>query len=231
MTAPNDVLAVDAALTSRHSCRQFLDRPVSSDLVSEILDVATRAPSGHNSQPWQVHVLMGASLRRFTTAILIEFDDPARHRAHVEDNDVYPTEWHSPYIERRRATGAALYESLNIKRGDKARMHEQMRKNYDFFGAPVGLIFTLEDTRMRSMLDYGMFMQNIMIAARARGMDTCPQAAFAIFHRAVHAALQLPSNIKVVCGMALGFGDRDAPVNRFRTSREAASAFTIFHQD
>ncbi|MBR1146178.1 nitroreductase [Bradyrhizobium sp. AUGA SZCCT0431] len=227
--ALSDIAAVDAAITSRRSCRQFLPKPVPSEVIVDILEVASRAPSGHNAQPWNVHVLTGAALRRFTAAMVASFNDYSLADQRVEDSDVYPTEWVSPYLERRRRVGGALYASLGIQRGDKERMHEQLRKNYEFFGAPVGMIFTVAEVMVRNVLDCGMFMQNIMIAARARQLETCPQAAFAVLRSAVQEALVLPDNVRVICGMALGHSDGQSPANGFVSEREPVTAFTRFY--
>lgn len=227
--ASGDISAVDAAIRSRRSCRQFLPKSVPSEVIVDILDVASRAPSGHNTQPWNVHVLTGAALRRFTTTMITSFDDYTRKGHRLEDNDVYPTEWVSPYLERRRIVGGMLYASLGIQRDDKRRMHEQMRKNYEFFGAPVGMILTVAEVMVRSALDCGMFMQNIMIAARARQLDTCPQAAFAILRNAVRDALGLPGDVRVVCGMALGYADGQSAINSFVSERAPVTSFTRFY--
>ncbi|MBZ8144105.1 nitrobenzoate reductase, partial [Rubrivivax gelatinosus] len=138
-------------------------------------------------------------------------------------------EWVSPYIERRRKVGWDLYGLLGIAKGDKARMHEQHGRNYAFFGAPVGLIFTISRVLGQgSWLDYGMFLQNVMVAARARGLDTCPQAAFTQFHRIVADELALPQDEMLVCGMALGFADPEAPENALVTEREPVAGFARF---
>ncbi|MGC9185234.1 MAG: nitroreductase, partial [Thiomonas sp.] len=182
--------AVDAAITSRRSIRRFLPTPVPRQTIEAILQVAARAPSGTNTQPWQVHVLSGAAKARLSARILAAYDDPAQAAQHTEDYAYYPSEWRSPYIDRRRKVGWDLYGLLGIAKGDKAAMHAQHGRNYVFFDAPVGLIFTIDRIMAQgSWLDYGMFLQNIMIAARARGLDTCPQAAFNQFHRIIEDEL------------------------------------------
>jgi nitroreductase len=220
---------VDDAIVSRTSVRSFLDRPVPREVVEDILDVARRAPSGTNTQPWKVCVLTGEARQRLTRRILEAFDDPARDAAHVAEYRYYPIQWISPYLERRRKVGWDLYGLLGIARGDTARMHAQHARNFAFFGAPVGMIFSIDRSLERgSWLDYGMFLQNVMVAARARGLDTCPQAAFAPYHRIIADELQLPDSDMVVCGMSLGYADRSAPENRLRTEREGVAGFARF---
>lgn len=226
---PEQTAAVDAAITSRHSMRAYLPTPVPRETVEQILAVAARAPSGTNTQPWQVHVLTGEAKARLSRRIRAAYDDPAERARHTEEYAYYPTEWVSPYIDRRRKVGWDLYGLLGIGKADKARMHEQHRKNYDFFGAPVGLIFTIDRVmRQGSWLDYGMFLQNVMVAARARGLHTCPQAAFTQFHRLIAEELALPDSQMVVCGMALGHADPAAVENTLVTEREPVAGFARF---
>jgi nitroreductase len=202
---------------------------VPRETVEDILEVAARAPSGTNTQPWQVVVLAGAPKLELSRRILAAFDDPEVAATHVQEYDYYPVKWVSPYLERRRKVGWDLYGLLDIEKGDKTRMHAQHGRNFAFFDAPVGLIFTIDRIlRQGSWLDYGMFLQNVMIAARARGLDTCPQAAFTGFHRIIAEQLALPAEQMVVCGMSLGYADPDAPENRLVTHREPVPAFTRF---
>jgi nitroreductase len=220
---------VDAAITSRHSVRAFLATPVPREVVEDILQVAARAPSGTNTQPWKVYVLTGAARQELGRKILAAYDDPAQRALHAEEYAYYPTEWVSPYVDRRRKIGWDLYGLLGIGKADKQRMHEQHGRNYRFFDAPVGLIFTIDRVmRQGSWLDYGMFLQNIMVAARARGLDTCPQAAFTQFHRIVTEHVGAPAQEMLVCGMALGHADPAAPENRLETQREPVAGFARF---
>lgn len=223
-------LAVDQTIVSRRSVRQYLAREVPRADVLDILEVAARSPSGHNAQAWNVHVLTGQALSRLSDSILAQFDDPDLLANHLPEFDSYPSEWISPYIERRRRLGKDMYTLLGIPRGDAAGMRAQLAKNYRFFDAPVGLIFTLQRIMLPgSVLDLGMFMQSVMLAARARGVDTCPQAAFAPFHRLISKELALPDDQIVICGMSLGYADNDAAVNRVVTHREPAASFTTIH--
>ena len=222
--------AVDAAITSRRSIRAFLPTPVSDATVRKILEVASRAPSGTNTQPWKVHVLTGDARQRLSDAIRAAYDDPAERAQHAEEYDYYPREWASPYIDRRRKVGWDLYGLLEIGKTDKDKMHAQHGRNYAFFDAPVGLIFTIDRIMAKgSWLDYGMFLENIMIAARGRGLDTCPQAAFTQFHRVIKRELQLSDDEMVVCGMALGVADHSAVANRLATARATVDEFAKFH--
>jgi nitroreductase len=221
--------AVDAAITSRRSVRAFLPTPVPRDTLEAILAVAARAPSGTNTQPWKVHVLTGAAKVALSRRIREAFDDPAQKAMHSEEYAYYPTEWRSPYVDRRRKVGWDLYSLLGIGKADKAAMHNQHAKNYDFFGAPVGLVFTVDRVmRQGSWLDYGMFLQSIMVAARGRGLDTCPQAAFCQFHRIIADQLALAPSEMVVCGMALGHADPAAVENTLVTEREPVAGFARF---
>jgi nitroreductase len=228
---PETVAAVDAVITSRRSVRAFLPTPVPRETVEQILTVASRAPSGTNTQPWRVHVLTGRGKSELTRKIRAVYDDPVERARHREEYAYDPTEWRSPYIERRRKVGWDLYGLLGIGKTDQPRMHGQHGRNYAFFDAPVGLVFTIDRALERgSWIDYGMFLQSVMVAARARGLDTCPQAAFTPFHRVIAEHLSLPEAEMVVCGMSLGHADRSAVENTLHTEREPVSGFARFHQ-
>ncbi|MBB2484487.1 nitroreductase [Mitsuaria sp. WAJ17] len=209
--------------------RAFLDTPVPREALEDILRVAARAPSGTNTQPWQVHVLTGAALQRLSDRIMAVYDDPQELSTHQEEYAYYPREWISPFIDRRRKVGWDLYGLLKIGKGDKARMHEQHGRNYRFFDAPVGLIFSIDRVMQQgSWLDYGMFLENIMIAARGRGLHTCPQAAFTQFHRLIAEELKFGPEQMLVCGMALGHADPNAIENSLVTERAALDEFVRF---
>ncbi|MBK4736971.1 nitroreductase [Noviherbaspirillum pedocola] len=220
---------VDAAITSRRSVRAFLPTPVAREDVEAILEVASRAPSGTNTQPWKAYVLTGGIRERLSRAILDAYLDPEKAAQHTEEYAYYPRQWASPYIDRRRKVGWDLYSLLGLKREDKTGMQAQHARNYAFFDAPVGIIFTIDRIMERgSWLDYGMFLQNIMIAARGRGLDTCPQAAFTQFHRIIAEVLGLPETEQVVCGMALGHADMSRTENSLVTEREPVAGFAKF---
>jgi nitroreductase len=230
LTADQIRAAVDFAIASRRSIRAFLPTPVAREEIESILEVARRAPSGTNTQPWKVHVLTGDAKARLSAAILAAHADPAVAGTHAEEWDYYPREWVAPYVDRRRKVGWDLYGLLGIGKGDKARMHAQHGRNYAFFDAPVGLVFAIDRImRQGSFLDYGMFLENVMVAARARGLDTCPQAAFMQYHRIIADQLAIPAGETVVCGMSLGYADMSRPENSLRTEREPVAAFTTFH--
>ncbi|GAB3413429.1 nitroreductase [Massilia agilis] len=221
--------AVDAAITSRRSIRAYLPTPVAREDLEKILEVAARAPSGTNIQPWKVYVLTGAKKEALSDAILDAYNDPEKNKEHSEAYFYYPRQWVSPFIERRRKVGWDLYGLLGITRDNKAGMAHQHGRNFRFFDAPVGLIFTIDRVlEQGSWIDYGMFLQNIMVAARARGLDTCPQAAFIHYPRIIAEHLGLGENETVVCGMSLGWADPDKVENSLVTEREPLDAFVRF---
>ncbi len=220
---------VDDAIMSRRSIRAFLPTPVAREDIEAMLDVASRAPSGSNTQPWKVYVLTGAVRQQLSDEILAAYRDPAQAGEHHEEYHYYPQQWVSPYVDRRRKIGWDLYALLGLTRDNKTGMQEQHGRNYLFFDAPVGLIFTIDRVMEQgSWLDYGMFLQNLMIAARARGLDTCPQAAFTQFHKVISRVLQLPDGEQLVCGMALGYADHGKIENTLKTEREPVSGFAKF---
>ncbi len=231
MTDTLDATAiVDAAITSRRSVRGFLPTPVSREQVEHLLEVASRAPSGTNMQPWQVHVVSGAAQRKLTEALV------AAHYRHGDEHDAefeyYPAHFPEPYKSRRRKVGWDLYGLVGIKKGDSEKMAVQVARNYQFFDAPVGLIFTMDRVlEVGSWLDYGMFIENIMIAARGAGLHSCPQVAFARYHKVLREHLGIPDDQIVICGMSIGFIDETAPANALKTERVPVSAFSTFHWD
>ena len=226
---PEQTATVDAAITSRRAVRAFLPTQVPRRTIDELLSVAARAPSGTNTQPWKVYVLTGAAKEALSRKIVAAYDDPAQRVTHSEEYDYYPAEWKAPFLDRRRKIGWDLYGLLGIGRQDKSRMHEQHARNFRFFGAPVGLMFGIDRILGQgSWLDYGMFLQNIMVAARGRGLDTCPQAAFLQFHRIIGEHIGARDDEQLVCGMSLGHADPDAIENTLDTLREPVSAFVRF---
>ena len=217
----------DHAIASRHSIRAFLPTPIPRATMEAILDVAARAPSGTNMQPWMVRVLTGAPKNRLIAAVQAVFD--SGEAGHKQEVQYYPDEFFEPYLGRRRTVGWDLYGRLGIARGENAKMKAQHRRNFQFFDAPVGLVFTIDrQLATGSWLDYGMFLQNVMTAARARGLDTCAQAAWAHYHTAMRPVLGLAETEIVVCGMALGYADLDAPENAMVTERAPAKEFARF---
>ena len=222
----NDVAtSIDDAIRSRHSVRSFLDRSVARETIEEILEVSRYAPSGTNTQPWLVYVLGGEVKKAMSAEILADHDvHPEREEREYE---YYPTDWFEPYLGRRRACGWGLYGSLGIERGQKDRMREQRARNYTFFDAPIGLMFTIERRlTVGSWMDLGMFLQNVMLSARGHGLHTCPQAAFANYHSIIRRHLPISDEEIVVCGMAVGYRNPQAPENVWRTDRDPVSGFT-----
>ena len=220
---------VDEAILSRRSIRAFLPDPIANEEIEKLLEVAARAPSGTNTQPWKVTVLTGAIKERLSQRILQVHNNPTEAKQHTEEYNYYPQQWASPYIDRRRKVGWDLYALLQLTRENKEGIHAQHGRNYTFFDAPVGLIFTIDRIMEKgSWLDYGMFLQNVMVAARGRGLDTCPQAAFTQYHRIIAEELSLPANDMVVCGMALGYAAPDKIENTLVTEREPVEGFVRF---
>ena len=220
---------IDRAISGRRSVRAFLDTPVNLAVVREILQVSSRAPSGTNTQPWKVYVLTGEAKARLSAEIVETFMDPAKAAEHHEEYDYYPKEWIEPFIGRRRKVGFDLYGLLGLTKDDKAGMKRQHARNYQFFDAPVGLIFTIDRIMGKgSYLDYGMFMENVMISAVGHGLATCAQAAFNQYHKIIERQLNLPANEAVVCGMALGYEDKRAVENTLKTARAPVDEFVTF---
>jgi nitroreductase len=222
------IAAVDEAIRSRQSVRAFLPTPVERTTVEELLRLASRSASGSNIQPWRVRVIAGDAKTRLTQAI---FDAVARDgfEPYQREWNYYPVRWREPFLGRRRKIGWDMYSLLGVAKGDFEGTQQARMRNYEFFGAPIGMIFTLdEDLEIGSWLDLGIFLGSIMIAARGRGLHTCPQAAFADFHSVIRPLLNIPENEIIVCGMALGHIDPDAPVNGLKTERADLAAFASF---
>lgn len=219
------------ALASRRSVRAFRrDEPVERAVVEQILGLAARAPSGTNTQPWKVRVVSGATRDRLCARLTQAHESDEADCE--EEYHYYPTQWSEPYLSRRRQLGKDLYAVAGVAKGDLPAMKQQLGRNYQFFGAPVGLLICI-DRRLEvgSWLDLGTFLMGIMVAARGFGLHTCPQQAFARFHRLIRAELAIPQDEYVVCGMALGYEDTAAAVNRLATVREPVDAFATFLWD
>jgi len=221
-------LPTDEAIATRRSVRAFLPVPVARATVETLLAAAARAPSGSNIQPWKVRVVAGEVRDRLVRAVLAA-DEAEGTAVHKREWNYYPVNWREPYLGRRRKVGFDLYGLMGISRRDLAGMAAQRRRNYEFFGAPVGLVFTLdEDLEIGSWLDLGIFIGTFVVAARGMGLDTCPQAAFADFHAVLRRELGIPQNEIVICGMALGHADPAAPENRLVTERATPAEFATF---
>jgi len=213
-------------VTSRRSIRAFLPDPVPREQIEKILKIASRAPSGTNTQPWKVYVVSGKARVALSAEILTAFMNDEDHQFEFS---YYPKEIGEPYLARRRANGWGLYGTIGIVKGDRARMKEQHGRNYKFFDAPTGLIFTIDrHLEIGSWFDYGMFLQSIMLLARSFGLDTCPQQAFAQYHKIIQHRLSIPKDEMVICGMALGYADMRAPENSYVTDREPVGDFAQF---
>ncbi|HCY17210.1 MAG: nitrobenzoate reductase [Curvibacter sp. GWA2_64_110] len=224
-------MTVADAINSRMSIRAFTPQAVAREFITELLQLASRAPSGTNTQPWKVYVLQGQSRDTLVDKVCAAHDalraNPALASEYREEYDYYPEQWVSPYIDRRRENGWGLYGLLGIGKGDKDKMHLQHQRNFRFFDAPVGLMFTIDRVMGRgSLVDYGMFLQNLMLAARAYGLHTCPQAAWNHFGKIILPHIGAGPDEMLVCGMALGYADDKDIVNTFHTPRVPVAEFT-----
>lgn len=221
------VEAVEQAIRSRRAVRAFLPDPVEPTLVGRLIDLAARAPSGTNMQPWKLRVIGPQSRARLEAALLAALD--AGERPGVEEYRYYPERFREPYLSRRRKVGWDLYGLLGVVKGDTEGMRRQTAANLRFFDAPVALMLTIDrDLEIGSWLDLGMFIQTLLIAAQGHGLDSCPQAIFAQFHPIVRRELQIPEDEVVVCGIAIGKADPDAPANRLVPEREPVESFTTW---
>ncbi|WP_163337429.1 nitroreductase [Desulfopila sp. IMCC35008] len=224
MTTP-----VAACIRRRKSVRAFTDQPVAKDILTRVLDTARHAPSGANTQPWQVAVLAGRKKAQLQE--LMEKSFRAGNKGE-KDYDYYPQDWQPPYKGRRTSCGKQLYDALGIDRQDRERRMDQWIANYRAFDAPVMLLFFIDKSLATgSYLDYGMFLQSLMLAAEEEGLATCPQAALAEYPQLVREFLHYPENCLLLCGMSLGYEDKQAPVNSYRTPREEVTSFTRFFLD
>jgi nitroreductase len=229
MNASEVIKIVDENIKARRSIRAFLPKPVEKQDILDLLNVASRAPSGTNTQPWQVYIITGAKKQALSDEIISIFNNPEALKEQTEEYNYYPSTWIDPYISRRRKVGFDLYGLLGLGKGDKEKMQAQTARNYSFFDAPVGVFFVIDRVMQQgSWLDYGMFVQSVMLAAKARGLDTCPQAAFTQFHRVIAKHLDLKPEQQLVCGMSLGYADTSKIENTLVTEREPAHNFTHF---
>ena len=215
------------AARTRRSVRAYRPDAVPAATLREIVELGRHAPSGSNIQPWHVHVLTGATLARLGAALQRAFLD--HEPGHCRDYAYYTDPLYEPYLARRRACGWGLYGTLGIGRGDHEKSRAYRASNYNFFGAPAALVFTI-DRRLEkgSWLDYGMFLQTLMLAARARGLHTCAQASIAEYPDIVRRELGLAADRVVICGMALGYADADAVINTFQPERLALEEYAVF---
>lgn len=220
---------VITAIEERFSARAFIDKPIDKTILEKILKVASRAPSGKNTQPWQVAVLLDKALRQNLAQEII-----ASREAGIPENPdykYYPTDWHEPYNRRRINCGIAMYKALDIKREDREKRKALWEMNYHFFHAPVGLIIYLERVfKKGSWLDTGMFIENILLTARGFGLEACPQASLAEYPDIVRKVLNIADSYAIVCGIALGYPDLSHPVNNYRTERASLEGFVKWYE-
>lgn len=223
----NAAAIVDTVITSRRSVRAFRSDPVPLETVRDILAISTHGANSANMQPWRVYVATGAARQRLADAACHAYDtEPDKH---VTEFEYYPNPMFEPFQSRRRQMGIALYGLLDLKKENKEGMRLQQRRNLQFFDAPVGMLFTMHrDLTNASLLDYGIFLGNIMTAARARGLHTCNVGAWSTYHRVVRAQIPLKPEEMLLGGMALGFEDAGNIVNQLRIDRLPVDEFTTF---
>ncbi|NYT62583.1 nitroreductase [Alcaligenaceae bacterium] len=223
----NEFDIVSKAITSRRSVRGFLPDPIDISLINQILSAASFAPSGSNIQPWKVHVVMGEKRDELSQQLLEAFSNQLPE---TREYQYYPVEWRSPYIERRRETGWGLYRTMGIQKGDRVASAQQHGRNFAFFDAPVVLIFTIDNyLQQGSWLDYGMFLQSIMVSARGLGLHTCPQAALANYAAIVKNHLGIADDQTVICGISMGYEDTSCVANQYRPDRMELNDFVTVH--
>ncbi|HBH35233.1 MAG TPA: nitroreductase [Gammaproteobacteria bacterium] len=219
---------VREALQQRKSVRAFLNRDVEAEKINNILAAASHAPSGVNTQPWQIAVVSGEKKQELQQQLETAFRDGVKGNA---DYPYYPQQWIEPYRSRRLACGLQMYSALKIERRDKQRQTDQWAANFRAFDAPVMLLFFMDaEMQTGSYIDYGMFLQSVMLAAVDQGLATCPQASLADYPELIKTALDYPQESILVCGMALGYEDKQALVNSYRTPREDVESFTRYFQ-
>jgi len=217
------------AIHTRKSVRAFTAQPVPRVLLKALVECACRAPSGTNTQPWRVYALEGEAKDKLIDEVCKTHDaiakDPELAKNYTDSYDYYPQKWISPFIDRRRQNGWSLYGLLGIEKSERDKIHAQQQRNFRFFDAPVGLMFTMNTSLARgSLLDYGMFLQNLMLAARSVGLATCPQAAWLTYSKIVLSHLNAPADEMLVCSMCLGYEDTSSLVNSFETPRESVDS-------
>tara|TARA_E500000178_G_C16884821_1_gene690741 strand:- start:84 stop:752 length:669 start_codon:yes stop_codon:yes gene_type:complete len=218
---------VKDAIRTRMSVRKFKKKKIPIRIIREILNIASYSPSGSNTQPWNVHVLTGKSLDDFTSKAKKEFLEKGSNLKLERLN--YMEKYKEPYLSRRRKVGWDLYQILDIKKGDYDKTKSFHSQNYEFFGAPVGILFSIEkDLGWMSWLDYGMFIQNICLTCRSYGLHTCSQAAWGLIYKKVNKLLKIEKNFTIHCGMAIGYMDEDAKINSLITEREKTNVFCKF---
>lgn len=223
----------DEVVRSRRSTRSYTEAPVALDLVEELLELAGRAPSNSNVQPWHTYVLSGRHKRELTKSVIAYYDQVGRVAEREFDYQPAVDQWAPPFSTRREHFGDGLYgQALGLQRSDSVDRERYHRRNYDFFNAPVGLIFTVaRHPKLSSLIDIGAYIQTFMLAARSRGLATCAQASFIDFHPAIRSELNISADFMIVCGMSLGWEDTAQPIALNRTEREPVESVATFRWD
>jgi len=226
ISASGAFMDVRDAVASRYSCRAFLPTAVPESVVRDILQRAARSPSGGNLQPWRVHALAGPALERLKARVLTHPE--LLPRGEGAEYDIYPHNLKEPYETQRRQVGAALYQSIGVTRDDRPGRYRQYARNFDFYGAPVALlIFIDRNMGPPQWSDVGGYIQTVMLLAREHGLHSCGLESWTHWHKTVYSALNIPPELMLFCGMALGFEDPTAPINQWRASREPFSNFAV----
>lgn len=216
------------AVSSRYSCRAFLQTPVPLAIVREVVERAARAPSAGNMQPWRVYAITGIKIRDLKEKLEPRMASELP-RGEGTDYGIYPEPLDEPYRTRRFEVGELLYQSINVSRDNKPARYRQYARNFKFFDAPVALFFAREKAHGPAQwADIGGYLQTVALLARAHNLHTCPQQAWVSFHRTVREFLDLPNNLMIYSGLALGYADETAPINQWRSPREALDSFATF---
>ncbi|UTW55614.1 nitroreductase [Kordiimonas sp. SCSIO 12610] len=223
-------MSVGKLLETRKSVRAYLDKPVSSDLLVNILEQAKQSPSGGNVQPWHVHVVSGEVL--YKLKLIVQKKLSENPMGDGMEYHIYPESLKEPYRTRRYECGEALYKTIGIEHDNKFGRLMHVARNFEFFGAPVGMFFTIDRAMGRPQwVHLGMFMQTFMLLAEENGLATCPQEAWTMMHKTVADFLNLPDEQMLYAGMALGYEDTKHPINSLRTDRAKLEEFTVFHEN
>ncbi len=222
-------MTVTEAIRSRRSCRAFTGQAVPAEIVRTVIDTARQAPSGGNLQPWHIHVLAGERMIQFKALIAAKL--PAQPEGEGTEYDIYPPKLHEPYRSRRFKCGEDLYRTIGVARDDRPARLAQFARNYQFFGAPLALFVSIDRAMgCDQWADVGMFMQSVMLLLREHGLDSCPQEAWAAWHKTLGEFLRLPPELMLFCGIAVGYRDEAAPINQLRTERAPLQEFVTWVQ-
>lgn len=226
---------VEAVILNRHSVRAYTDQAVDPEIIQDLLRKASYAPSGTNTQPWKVYVVQGNSKLRISQQVIAAADSIYSGQSSRSEFTApylyYPEQWFEPYMSRRRENGWGMYAVLGISKQQRQEMHQQQLRNFKFFDAPVGLFFTTHrQLEAGAKMAIAMLMQNIMLLAKAQGLDTCPQASWNDYHKIIMPILGATDDEQLVCGMSLGYADVNEKINSFHPSRLSLEEFAVFLQ-